>query len=322
MAIEKGAKLREDLRTLVVESPMDEVQYAADKILPPISVVQPSGSIPVLPTSAGMKDLDLRKGERGTYKRSEWVWGKTTFTTAEYGYEELINNVQALEHADIFDEEVVAARIGYSQLRLAREKRVADAIFNTSTFTGTPNVQAAGTAWTTPASADPWKNFDDAYTKIKAKAGLPKSALTAIIPELAFRRAMKVDAVIENVKYTQNIEVLPMNQKAQFFADYLGVKNIHVVDSIIDSTPQGIEAADFGAIWDETMAMLAYLSPESPSWKTPGLGRQPRWSKFAKDVKVDSYDENNTDSRVVRTREFSGEAVNTTFGVLLTGVTA
>lgn len=322
MPIEKGAKLREDLRELVIESPMDEIQYGADSILPPIPVSMPSGSIPVLPTSAGMKDLDLKKGSRGTYKRSEWVWTKDSYTTAEYGYEELINNVEALEHDDIFNEEQISARIGYSQLRLAREKRVANAVFNTTTFTGSANVQAAGTAWTTPASADPWKDFDDAYTKIKAKSGLPKSSLTAIIPELAFRRAMKVDAVMENVKYTQNIEVLPMSMKAQFFADYLGVKDIKIVDSIVDTTPQGIEDAMFAAIWTETMAMLAYLSPASPSWKTPGLGRQPRWTKFAKDIKVDSYDENNTDSRVVRTREFSGESINTTFGVLLTGVTA
>jgi hypothetical protein len=322
MSIEKGTKLRNDLKELVMESPMDEVKYFADIILPPIMVEQTSAAIPVLSTSAGMKNLDLKKAGRGSFQRGEWVWGKDSFVTAQYGYEEAIDNVEALENSDFFDEELVATQIAYSQVKLAREKRVADAVFNSTTFNAGNDVQAAAALWSVVANADPFLDIDNAYAKFKIKAGRAKNILSLAITEDAFRAVMKATKLMENIKYTQDIETKDAAVKAQFLADFLGIKEVIVITSIADTTPIGVEDAVFGNIWNKTNGMLFMKSPSVNSWKVPGLGRQPKWSKFSKDILVESYNEDTTDSRVVRVREYSGEKVNSTFGVRLTGLLA
>lgn len=318
--VENGAKLREDLKMLVTESPMDFVDYKADIILPPLAVKQNAASIGVLPTSAGMKKLDNAKANRGSFKRTEYIWGKDSYTTSHKGYEVAIDNTEAMENSDIFDEETTVARNLYSEMRITREARVASAVMNTTTFTGSTNVQAAAAVYSNASAATPFVDFDNAYVKIKAKAGIPKKALSGILAEAAFRKLVRTNEVLTNIKYTTAPELMSMEQQIQMIANYLGLKNIIVTDGVYDNTAELVKDAVFADIWNPQLAMLALISPAAPTWDAPGLGRQPRWSKFAKDFRVESYGEVQTDSRVVRVREYSGEKINTKFACLITGV--
>jgi hypothetical protein len=267
-----------------------------------------------------MKNLDLKKAPRGSFKRSEWVHDTESYTTAHYGYEETIDEIEALENDDIFDEEMISARVASSQLRLAREKRVADAVFNTTTFASGNDTQAAAAVWSNASTANIFLDFDNAFVKIHAKTGIPKAALTGIVTETALRSVIRSEKVLANIKYTMAPELMTAEQQAQMIASFLGIKGLIVADSVIDTTLTGIAKGVFTGIWNPQLAMLAYISQAAPSWKSKGLGRQPRWSKFSNDFRVESYDEESTASRVVRVREQSGEKVFKTFGTIITGV--
>lgn len=321
MAVYKGVALRNDVKELMEETPMDLVQYQASDILPEKTVNEKSGKIPVLSTSAGMKQLDLKRAPRSTFQRAKWVWGNNDYSTYEYGYEEPIDNVEAMENADIFDEEVVTGNIARSQLFLAREKRVADAVYNTVTFTGAANTHAVTTEWSNVACT-PYADTTSVHDKMFAKNGLPRSMCHLLINEVIFRNVMRATEVRADVKYTVAVDKLSAEAKASYLAEYLGIAKVHIATSFADTTGLGVEDAVFARLWDSEYGMFYYPCSNVDSWRVKGLGRQPVYKKFSNDYRVEDYAEEQTDSLIVRVREYRGEWVNNKFGVLLSNMTA
>jgi len=97
------------------------------------------------------------------------------------------------------------------------------------------------------------------------------------------------------------------------------VKEIISVDGMFDKAGMDLEG-DFDFLWDNTMAMLAVLSPTTQSWKFGGLGRQPVFQKLAKDYLVESYDMQEKDKGVVRCKEYRGQKVFKQYGYLIKGI--
>ena len=322
MAFYKGTALANDLKELIVKTPMLEVNYVADIILPEISVKETAGKIPVLSTSAGMKTLDLKRGKRGTFKRGEWTWGNDSYTTFEYGYEEPIDNVEALDNADIFNEEIIAGNIAKSQLFLAREKRVADAVYNTTTFAAVSDSLTITNEWDDATNADAFGDITDAQAKSFAKCGKPRISMHLLCNEAIFRNIMRSTKVRADVKYTRDIISQPLQAQQQYFASFLGIAAVHIATSFVDTSSLGVEAATFETLWSDEYAMYFYPAQANlNSWKVPGLGRQPVWGKFSKDYRLERYGEDQSDSLIIRAREYRGEHIDVTYGVLMDNMT-
>lgn len=322
MAIKKGSlTLRYDLKELVNESPMETIEFLGDSILPGIGVNETSAQMPVLPTGAGMKLLNLKRTPRGTFKRGQWVWGDSAYYTYEFGYEEPVDNVEKLKNEDIFDEEVISAQIAVSQMKIVREKRIVDAVHNTTVFTGSTNTLAITNEWDDATNATPFADITAAHAQLFAKCGRPRSQMHLQINETILRNVMRCDEVRADAKYVKNFDVLDVNAQAIYLAQYLGIKKVHVGTSFYDSKQIGIENAEFSTLWSNEYALCFYPSPELPSWKVPGLGRQPIWKKFSKDYRLESYDEEQTDARIIRVREYRGTYIDTKYGFLLTNMT-
>lgn len=322
MAVKKGSlTLRYDLKELVDESPMETIEFVGDKVLPGIPVKETSAQMPVLPTGAGMKLLDLKRTPRGTFNRGQWVWGDSAYFTYEFGYEEPVDNVERLKNKDIFNEEVVSTQIARSQMMIVREKRISDAVFDATTFTGATNFLSVTTEWSDIACTL-YADITAAHVKLFAKCGRPRSQLVLLINETVFRNIMRATEVRADVKYTVAVDKLNVSQKASYLAEYLGIKEIQIATSFYDSSQLGIEDATFSRLWSDEYGMVYYPSPSIGSWKVPGMGRQPIWTPFSPDYRVESYDEPQSDSRVVRVREYRGVYIDTKYGFLLGNLTA
>ena len=322
MAVKKGSlTLRYDLKELVDESPMETIEFVGDKVLPGIPVKETSAQMPVLPTGAGMKLLDLKRTPRGTFKRGQWVWGDSAYFTYEFGYEEPVDNVERLKNKDIFNEEVVSTQIARSQMMIVREKRISDAVFNATTFTGAANFLSVTTEWSNIACTL-YADITAAHVKLFAKCGRPRSQLVLLINETVFRNIMRATEVRADVKYTVAVDKLNASQKASYLAEYLGIKEIQIATSFYDSAQLGIEDATFSRLWVDEYAMLYYPSPKVASWKVPGMGKQPIWALFSPDYRVESYNEEQTDSRIIRVREYRGVYIDTKYGFLFGNITA
>ncbi|GAG12709.1 unnamed protein product, partial [marine sediment metagenome] len=254
-------------------------------------------------------------------ERAEWVYGTDSYAAFEYGYEEIVDNVEALENEDIFNEEQIAAEIARNQLLLAREKRVADAVFNATTFVAAADHESITTEWSNIACTA-FANITTVHDKLFAKIGVPRSKCRLLINDIIFRNIMRATEVRADVKYTVAVDKLNAAQKASYLAEFLGIEGVDVVTSFADSTKLGVEEAVFARLWSSEYAMFYIPCPNAGSWKVPGLGRQPVYKKFSPDYRIESYDEDQSDSRIIRVREYRGEYINTVFGVLMDNMTA
>jgi hypothetical protein len=278
-----------------------------------------SGVIPTNSASAGAKLLDLSRSDRGAFKRTETMKGEDDYKTREKGLEIPVFDVEALEYSDIFDAEVDASRESLQLLKLSTEYDVANAILNTTTFASGNDTEAVSVDWL-DAAATIFANVDAAAKKIKAKRGISKSKLTLTLDETVFNTVIRSTEVRADVKYTSDINSTPQAGQVQYLTAYLHIKNIVITSAVVDDSPEGHEGL-FTDLWNPDLAMLAYISPASNSWRGKGLGRQPIWSKFSKDYKVESYSSDELAAIVLRARSYRGEKIFSQYGCLLTGIT-
>jgi len=310
-----SVNLRRDLTELLVEISFEDLALTGEKILPSINVRETSAYYPVLPREAMGKVPVTERAPDGTYNRGQWEWSEETYTTREYGFEEPSDNVNALIWEDYIDQEETSATLAYQGLLLAREARIAAAVYNTTTFTGAGGTLAITHEWDDATNAVPWSDVDTGAGKIRAKSFIRKNQLSLVLNAKQFKVVMKTDEITGTVQYVEPIERMPEARKKEFLAEYLGIKEVVVVDSLYDSAglSQDSTVTDF---WSDEYMMLAYLTPGGSGWRTPGLGRQPVYAKYSSDFIIEEYDEPKINGKVFRAREYRGTVLDANFGFL------
>lgn len=325
-----GVTLRNDLRELVEEISFDELNLQAEKILPSLGVVERAASYPVLPREAKMKIPDTSRSPNGTYSRGQWEWGTSSYTTEEYGHEEAVDLTQALENKNYLDEEEVSAQLAKEGLLLARESRVATALFNETAFAGTAITNPSESIFTAAtdclltvknemddaANAEPYAVFDLAWKVLRGKNGLAKDQYSAVMSDDLVDFILRTDEVMGSVVYVEPVVRMSKERKRQFLADYLGLKEIVPVSSIFDTSGLS-QNANISKFWSNEYCLLAKLSDGRKTFRERCIGRQVVWTKYSPDYIIEDYPEPQKNSRVIRAREYRGIVINTDYGVLL-----
>ena len=314
----RGVENREDLKTLIEEVPLTLTNLQGDRILPTIPVKNSSGDMKILPAGVGHKLTDLARADNGGYSRTKYELAEDNFQTRVKGAEEEIDNIASLETSDIFSEEQMAGAIARNRLLLGREKRVADAVFNTTTFSGADYSTTVGTKWD-QASADFREDIWAAHEKTRGRLKISLDQMDLILTTDRIRDMINTLAGKENIKYTNAIDIANPATRMSALIQYIGVKSIIAVDSMGDVAGGGLEGK-FEFLWNNTMCMLAQLSPTAGSWRGGGLGRQPVFTKLTSDYIMETYDEEANDKRIVRVKEQRGEKIFKGYGHLIKGI--
>ena len=314
----RGVEIRNDLKELLVEVPFDLANLKANIILPEIGVTETAGTMKVLPAKVAHKLGDTVRADSGAYDRTTFNLAEDDFRTRLYGCEEAIDNIAELETSSIFSQEEVAGMMARNRLLLGREKRVADTVFNTTTFTGAGYTGAASKVWS-DVTADFRDDIWEAHKKIRSRLMLGLGSMSLILTSDRIRDMIETLAAKDAIKY--NVAMLLNNEASQLsaLATYIGVKQIVAVDPMADKAGLDLKG-DFDFLYPNNQAMLAVLSGGANSWRIGGLGRQPVFTKLASDYLMESYDEEATDTRVVRAKEYRGQKVFKDYGFLLTGI--
>lgn len=325
-----GVTLRNDLRELVEEISFDELNLQAEKILPSLGVVERAASYPVLPREAKMKIPDTSRSPNGTYSRGQWEWGTSSYTTEEYGHEEAVDLTQALENRNYLDEEEISAQLAKEGLLLARESRVATALFNETAFAGTaitnPNTNIFTGAtdclltvkdeMDDSTNAKPYAVFDLAWKVLRGKNGLAKDQYSAVMSDDLVDYILRTGEVMSSVVYVEPIVRMSKERKRQFLADYLGLKEIVSISSIFDTSGLS-QNANIAKFWSNEYCLLAKLSDGRKTFRERCIGRQVVWTKYSPNYIIEDYPEPQKNSRVIRAREYRGIVINTDYGILL-----
>ena len=315
-----GVTLRNDLVTLVEEIKFEDLNLAAEAIAPTVLVSKEAGRYPVLDRESRMKVMDTRRKNDGSFPRSEWTWSDDSYLTYEYGFEEEIDLTEEMKDEEYIDQEAVSAELAWQGLLLGRESRVAEALFNETTFSGATNTHDLTKEWDDAANAIPWSDIDTSAKIVRGKTALPKSVLTLITSEDNIEYLILTTEIKNYFQYSGSYADMLKSGiavKAAFLAGYFGIKRVVPVQSLYDTSNLG-SAASIGKFWSNEYAMLGYLPQGSVGMKTQCLIKQLSWSRYSSNFIMEDYAIPEKRKMRIRAREHRGIKINTDYGCLLT----
>lgn len=313
------------LTSLVAEAVPSDDQLIADKALESIKIPERSGTLLLENTRNFMgagAGLDLKRAPGssramiGSFDRSSQTFKADIFSASD--------NI-AME--DIFDsqypgsEEARIARKVSRVLKLDREQRLADVLFNTATFNTSAAAAAFGTAGAEPLS----ELFDLKDTVFAAAHGINPDTL--ILGRACFRALAKNPEVRgfvgdSTLGVASGSNLLNDEAVLSVLRDVLGIKNIYVGQALRETAVPGATSSE-SAIWNGTRVFMGILrGADAIVQKSGNVKGMPvaaldlRYS----DMVAGQYDSNDKTRRYVW-----GEEVNTfhtvdgTLGHVLTG---
>lgn len=301
--------------------------FIAPKVLRPVLVGEQSGNIAKIPVEQILKTPETKRAPKSAYARVSDNFDLFAFATEDHGIDYPLDDRELKMYRSIFDAEGFAADRAVDSVLRRLEIDAATAVFNTTTWTGSALTTAAGTAWTTHASATPLANIEAAILKVRAGSGLMPNAL--VIPFVALHHLRRCAEVLDRVN--------DGNVSGEIKAASLeGLRKALMLDFIIvadglKNTANESATASISDIWDSTKAMVCRVAT-TDDFQEPCVGRTFMWTEenagamgTAEElaVIVEEYAENGVRGKVIRARnDRQVKVIYPEAGHLLTGVTA
>lgn len=300
------ATLRPDLASfLEYDLESDANGYVATQVLPVVNVAKASGNYGKIPIEQLLQDAEVSRNPRSTYSRGTFEFDDATYATREYGKEEVIDDNEAEMYSDYFDAEQVATLRAFSNVLRAAEKRVADAIFNTTTWTGSSLYTDAST-WT--AAGTPLQDVEAAVQKVYDNSGLWPNAM--IINRKTFRLLRNNTEVLNRIASSgAGNRNLASDVTVQMLAQAFDLDYIIVAGASRNSAKEGATATP-SQIWSSSYAMVCKIAT-GQDMREPCIGRTFHWAQDGSSIggTVETYRDETVRGEVVRVRHQVAEVV-------------
>lgn len=316
--------LRPDLAGSLMEfnTAMDRQGFIALKVLPVLEVAVQAGVFGKIPLEQLLQSPETVRAPGGGYNRGNWKFGTDSFACVEHGWEEPVDDREAKMYANYFDAEMVSAERALDFVLRAQEIRAASLIFNTTTWTGASLTQAAGTVWSTSASATPIANVKAAALKVYGNSGLWPNAV--IMNRKTFKNCIDCAEVIDRIEASGAGQAAKASDVTpQLLAQVFDVDMVLVAGSSKNTAKEG-QTASLSQIWSDSYVSVARI-PTSNDIREPGLGRTFHWGEDGSQIGglVESYRDEPKRSDIIRVRNDTHEKVlMSQAAVLITGVSS
>lgn len=171
------------------------------------------------------------------------------------------------------------------RLILDKEKRAADLLFSTASFS--QNTTLAGTnQWSDYTNSDPFGDIDTARQTVVQSVGVNPNVM--ILGCEVFDKLKHHPEVVDRVKYTQKAVTT-----ADILASLFGVDNVLVGGMVYNSAAEGLSES-MGFIWGK-YCLMGYVSPR-PGLKSLSMGYSIYWGER----EVDRWRDEDTKSDIIR----------------------
>lgn len=317
------ATLRPDIAESFMEFDLDmNIRgFVWDRVLPVFEVDRASGNFGRIPIEQLLQNRETLRAPGAGYARGNWTFKSETFATVEHGAEEPVDDNEAEMYRDYFDAEVIAALRARSAVLLNAEKRVADAIFNTTTWTGSALATSVSTVWSNASDATPIVNVEAAVQKVYDGSGIWPD--TIIMSKKVFRLLRNVDEVIDRIASSgagDPTKATDINES--MLAQVFDLPKVIVAGSSKNAAAEGKDAS-IEQVWADDKVMVCKTA-SSLDFREPCLGRTFHWGADGSTIggTVESYREEQVRSEIIRVRHQVDEKVlYKELGHLLTGIT-
>lgn len=296
------ATLRPDLATfLEFDLESEKAGYVAAEVFPVIDVASKAGNFGRIPLEQLLQQGNTARAAGSGYSRGNWKFEPDTYACLEHGWEEPVDDNEAAAYAEYFDAEMISTLRAFSSVLRNAEQRVADAVFNATTWSGASLTTGITHEWDDPTNAVPLSDVESAVAKVYDNSGLWANAL--IINRKVFRNLRNCESVIERINSqgagspSKASDVTVDMLKAVF-----DLEHIIVAGTSKNSAKEG-QAATPTQIWSSEYAMVCRIST-SADMRDPCIGRTFHWSADGSSIggTVETYRDEPVRSDIVRVR--------------------
>ena len=297
----------------------DAAGMVATQVFPIVSVQSQAGNFGKIPLEQLLQERDTKRAPGSGYSRGNFTFQPATYATEEHGAEEPVDDREAKMFAEYFDAEQIAAARAYSAVLRNAEQRVADAVFNATTFSS--NTTAVTNEWDDTANATPLTDVEAAVQAIYDASGLWANAL--VINRKVFRNLRNCTQVIDRINSAgAGVISRPTDITAQMLAEVFDLENIIVAGTSKNGAKEG-QAASPTQIWSGEYAMVCKVATGA-DFREPCLGRTFHWGEDGSDPggTIETYRDETVRGDVVRVRHDVDEVLlYTDAGHLLSNIT-
>ena len=286
----------------------DRAGYVANQVFPVMNVASQAGNFGKIPLEQLLQQRNTKRAPGSGYARSQFTFSPATYATDEHGAEEPVDDRESKMYAEYFDAEQVATMRAFSSVLRNAEQRVADAVFNTSTWAGASLTTGITNEWDDATNAVPLTDVEAAVQKIYDNSGLWANAL--VINRKVFRNLRNCDQVVERIQSAGAGDATKASDiTTQMLAQAFDLDYIIVAGTSRNGAKEG-QAASPTQIWSSEYAMVCRVA-SGQDMRDPCIGRTFHWSSDGSSIggSVESYRDETVRGNVIRVRHDVAEVV-------------
>jgi hypothetical protein len=262
------------------------------------------GVFPAITRECLTRNIDTKRAKRSGYNREGITTEDKSFACEEQGLEGALDDSERALYASDFDAELnITLQTGHLLL-LAQEVRIAAALFNTTTWTGSALYTDNSSAPWDAAATDVVAQVNAAKEKVRASTGMKPNAL--IFSETNKNRLLSNTDLKTRIQYVAR---LTEQEILNALADIFGVKYVLIGQAVKNTANKG---KDFTGsdIWSDDYAMVALIAENENNLAEACVGRSMLWiGDSPENTTVEQYREDPIRSDIFRVRQNVDELV-------------
>jgi hypothetical protein len=176
----------------------EKAGYIATQVFPVIDVQSQAGNFGKIPIEQLLQQRNTKRAPGSGYARGNWTFEPAVYATEEHGAEEAVDDREAKMYAEYFQAEQISTMRAFASVLRNAEQRVADAVFNTTTWTGSTLTTGITHEWDDATNCVPLTDVEAAVQKIYDNSGLWANAL--VINRKVFRNLRNSAQVIDRIE--------------------------------------------------------------------------------------------------------------------------
>jgi len=305
------ATQRPDLATfLEFDLESERAGYIATQVLPVMSVASQAGNFGKIKLAELLQQRQTKRAPGSGYARGSWTFDKATYATEEHGAEEPVDDREAKMYAEYFDAEQVSTMRAFSSVLRNAEERVANAVFNATTWSGGALTTAITNEWDSnhKTNAIPIDDVEGAVNKVYDASGLWPNAL--IINRRVFRNLRNLDQIIDRINSEgAGNASKPSDITTAMLAQVFDLDYVIVAGTSKNGAKEG-QTASPTQIWSSEYAMVCRIATGN-DMREPCIGRTFHWSNDGSSIggTVESYRDEAIRGNVIRVRHDVDEVI-------------
>lgn len=235
-------------------------EYIADSCLPVLTVKHRSDKIFAFPVTTMQEIADSSvAGPRGQVSEVKYnLNSNLTYAVSDYALMDFVSNDEIANADAPLQPKIYAQDIIMNFLMLAREKRVADVVFNASNYGSNTAALAGADRWDT-ATSDPIQKIEDAMEACFVR---PNTMVIGAQAWIKLRQNPKVLQYILSRASTTAGDV-PLRVNEQLFAESFGLDKVVIGRARYNSAAEGATATS-SYLWGKSAAFIRVEPTPSP----------------------------------------------------------